>query len=513
MADRSIERWIKSALGYPIVEVEGLPVTAFGELQVEQKTPQVQLRFPYNVVPADIGQVLTNNASSSVSVASAVASVTCAGAYPAFSQIRTVDTLRYGPGQGAEFLGTCAFTTGVALSSQVFGVGDDDEGLYFGYNGTSFGILERSFGSLEVKSLTITAPESGGAGNITITLDSTAVTVAIAENDTIAEVVAAIVAASADFFNAGRGWEVYTEDNLTVKFISLVAENAGGTFSFADTDSTGVTASSFSEPVAGVAPTETWIAQASWNGDVMDGTGPSGMTLDPTKLNVFKISFQYLGAGAREYFIESQSTGHLVLVHTTQSTNQNTIPWVRDPTFHLNMIAKTESGYSGGALVMKTASMGGFIQGIESKKGVRRGVAVTKSLTTSEQPFLIISNSVVFNSIINKISVFPDVVIIANESGTKDLTVNIKKKPTSITGAAALTAIQAGVSVMSYGSTGTAVVGGSNLLSFVIAPSSQIVVNLADLQATIHPEERFVFTGIGGGSLIASISITWIERM
>jgi len=495
------------------VSISG-PLTAFGELQTESKTPQVQLRFPYNAVPTDIGQVLTNNASSSVSVANAVASVTCAGAYPAFSQIRTVDTLRYGPGQGAEFLGTCAFTTGVALSSQVFGVGDDDEGLYFGYNGTTFGILEKSFGSLEVKSLTITAGESTGAGNITITLDGTAVTVAIGAGDTIAEVCAAIVAESAAIFNAGRGWEVNTEDNVTVKFISLVAENAAGAFSFVDTDSTGVTAGAFSEPVAGAAPTEVWTAQTAWNGDVMDGTGPSGMTLDPTKLNVFKIQFQYLGAGGREFYIESQTTGQLVLVHTIHYTNQNTIPWCRDPTFHLNLIAKTESGYSGSALVMKTSSMGGFIQGVESPEGVRRGVSVTKSMSTTEQPLLILSNNVVFNSLVNKITVFPDIVIIANESTSKDLTVNIKKNPTSITGAAALTSIQSGVSVMSYGSTGTAIVGGANLLSFVVGPAGQVVVNLADLVAKIHPEERIVFTGsVASGSPAASISITWVERV
>ena len=43
-----------------------LPLTAFGEVQTESKTPHVQLIFPYNVVPPDIGQVLTNIASSSV---------------------------------------------------------------------------------------------------------------------------------------------------------------------------------------------------------------------------------------------------------------------------------------------------------------------------------------------------------------------------------------------------------------------------------------------------------------
>ena len=457
--------------------------------------------------------MLTNNASSSVTVADAQASVTCAGAYPAFSQIRTQDTLRYGPGQGAEFLGTCAFTAGVALSSQVFGPGDDDEGLYFGYNGTSFGVMRRAYGSLEIKSLEITAGADGTGGTFTITMDGTAVTITVLANDTIAEVCAAIVAAQADFFNAGRGWEVHTDDNVSVEFISLVAENASGSFSFADVDS-GVTATGgFVEDVAGVAPTETWVAQADWNGDKMDGTGVSGMTLDPTKGNVYKIQFQYLGYGAQEFFIEDQLTGYLQLVHTFKYTNQNTVPWCLDPTFHLNLIAKTESGYSGGALTMKTSSLAGFIQGQENPDGVRRGVAVTESITTSEAVFLIIHNELDFNSRKNKITVYPDFVTITNESSTKDLTVNLKKNPTSITGAVALTDIQTGVSVMQWSQTGTTVVGGANLLSFVIAPTSLLQVDLSALRAKVRPGERYVFTGKGGGSLIASMSITWVERV
>ena len=141
-----------------------IPITAFGEMQVAERTPQVQLRFPYNAIPPDIGQVLTNNVGSSVTVANGQASVMCAGSYPSFAQIRTLDTIRYGPGQGAEFEGTCAFTTGVALSSQVFGPGDDDEGLYFGYNGTSFGVMRRAYGSLEIRTLTITGAADAGGG-------------------------------------------------------------------------------------------------------------------------------------------------------------------------------------------------------------------------------------------------------------------------------------------------------------------------------------------------------------
>lgn len=44
-------------------------------------------------------------------------------------------------------------------------------------------------------------------------------------------------------------------------------------------------------------PVDNAVAQASWNVDVMDGTGPSGVTMDWTKTQQFVIDFEWLSAG------------------------------------------------------------------------------------------------------------------------------------------------------------------------------------------------------------------------
>lgn len=496
----------------PHVKAAG-PNTAFGELQVESKTPQVQIRYPYNIVHPDIGQSLTNKSGSTVTASDGQAIVTCSSTAESFSQIRTLDTLRYGPGQGAEMLGTCVFTTGVANSSQVFGPGDDDEGFFFGYNGADFGILHRYGGSLEIKSLEITGAATG-TGTITITMDGTAVPIEVTSGDSIATVTRKIVAEATAFGNAGRGWEVHTDDNVSIEFISLVAETAGGAFSFVDTDTTGVTAGAFSTEVVGVAPTEDWVAQTSWNVDVMDGTGPSGVTLDPTKGNVFKVSFQYLGYGAITYEIENPSTGAFQVVHILEWANANTTPTMRDPTLHLTLIAKTESGYTGGALTMKTASMAGFIQGIESSKGIRRSISVEKSISTTETPLLILYNELDFNSLKNKVSAYPDFTSFATES-TKPTTLRLYREPTEITGATALTDIETNVSVMQYSSTGTAVVGGERVLTFIMSGNGGGSRNLKDLEIQIRPGERYVLTAqiASGNNSLVNASYTWIERI
>ncbi len=45
------------------------------------------------------------------------------------------------------------------------------------------------------------------------------------------------------------------------------------------------------------APIDTTITQANWNGDKLDGTGPSGRIIDVTKTQILAIDFEWLGVG------------------------------------------------------------------------------------------------------------------------------------------------------------------------------------------------------------------------
>lgn len=483
--------------------------TAFGEKAVAEKTPQVQVKFPYGI-NTDIVTTLANNAGSSVTSTNGYAIITCAAATEAHAQLKSLDNIRYGPGQGATTMFTAAFITGgVANSHQLAGAGNGDEGFFFGYNGTSFGILRRELGSSEIKSLAISNTATG-TGNITITLDNTAVTVAITSGWTVAETVEAIVA-TVGFANAGRGWETHTHDDVSVEFTSFVAENAGGTFSFVDTDTTGV-AGVFSEPVAGVAPTESWVAQTAWNGDVMDGTGQSKMILDQTMLNVFCIQFQYLGAGKVIFQLEA-SDGNFTTVHTMFYANTAQIPTLVNPTLHLSLIAQTNGSYAGAALEMRTASLSGFIEGKEAGFGIRKAVSNEKSMTTTEQVLLILHNKLDFASKVNKISVYPDFITLATEA-SKPVEIIIWANPTRVDGGGVLTDISSN-SVMQHSGTGTTIVGGSELAIFQVETGASIVLNFKDFAAKLRPGDRWVVTGRvhSGSSGNATAGFNWLERI
>jgi hypothetical protein len=69
-------------------------------------------------------------------------------------------------------------------------------------------------------------------------------------------------------------------------------------------------------------PTLTTVAQSSWNGDKLDGTGASGITLDPTKTQIFFMDLEWLGVGiVRTGFVLN---GVYVICNTFYNANVQT---------------------------------------------------------------------------------------------------------------------------------------------------------------------------------------------
>lgn len=61
------------------------------------------------------------------------------------------------------------------------------------------------------------------------------------------------------------------------------------------------------------------VSQSEWNGDKMDGTGPSGITLDLTKAQILWMDFEWLGVGSvRCGFIIN---GQYIVCHTFNNAN------------------------------------------------------------------------------------------------------------------------------------------------------------------------------------------------
>lgn len=71
---------------------------------------------------------------------------------------------------------------------------------------------------------------------------------------------------------------------------------------------------------------DTVIEQADWNGDSMDGTGPSGLTLDTSKTNLYIINFAWLGVGSVQFRVEIDRVSYVV--HTQHHANSLAVPYM-----------------------------------------------------------------------------------------------------------------------------------------------------------------------------------------
>jgi len=119
-----------------------IPRSAFGEVEVVEPTPVVQADFIYNVNADVVDSTVTG--SGTVTQADSMVVLQTTAATSSSAKVETKRYLKYRPGQGCHVRGTALFTTGVANSEQLFGAGDSVDGLFFGFNGTSFGIMTRN---------------------------------------------------------------------------------------------------------------------------------------------------------------------------------------------------------------------------------------------------------------------------------------------------------------------------------------------------------------------------------
>lgn len=391
--------------------------TAFGEQSIAELTPIVQVDFPYNI-NTQLMETRLNNGAASIATQRLKIST---GAFANQSVIALTRTpVKYNPGQGGLVRFTSIYTTGVANSTQIHGVGSESDGYFFGYNGEAFGVLRRSSGSVKIVQLIVTTKASS-AGNVTVTLDGDATLVAVTDATATDATTTANEIAAGDYSNAGTGWRASAHGAI-VTFISYDAAIHGGSYSFIGGLSGAVAAAGITNVVTGVAPTDTWTAQTSWSEDVMDGTGPSGMTLDPTKGNVYQIRYQWLGFGMITFSIEDSTTGKIVPVHKIQYANANTITSVQNPTLPIWMAVKNTSNDSD--IVMFSGSMAGFIEGKKGSSGVRHGTDTTSGSFTVdvETPVITIRNKQVYQGKENRVDILLSFAGLSQDS-TKTATV------------------------------------------------------------------------------------------
>lgn len=134
--------------------------------------------------------------------------------------------------------------------------------------------------------------------------------------------------------------------------------------------------------------TDTAIAQSSWNGDVLNGTGSSGYSLSANKSNILFIDLEWLGVGAvRVGFVID---GKFITAHTFYNANDLTTVYMQTANLPIRFEIERTGTLSAGTYTLQQVcstcmSEGGYApEGIEKMIGtgnVNAGVNLSTANT------------------------------------------------------------------------------------------------------------------------------------
>lgn len=281
----------------------------------------------------------------------------------------------------------------------------------------------------------------------------------------------------------------------------------------------------------------TFIPQSSWNSDKMDGTGASGFTIDPTKINIFEYKFQYLGGGNLFFFVIVPSTGRWVLAHMIQNAGTLTSPVFRDPTMHAMWYSNCYTT-SSIPVIVQGGSVGQFLEGERrflGPKGSFAGTPTSAVTNNTNTLMFALKNSTYFNGIPNRSQAhIRSISFGGNGSGTGSnqpngvISFTLTRNPTggptvwapyngSLGSGTSGSNIIGNSTISSNISPLTTLAGGNTGFTHVVAIGGQSgPIDLSDYEITLNPGETLCFSAnviTQSGTCYIGASVFWVEDL
>jgi hypothetical protein len=237
---------------------------------------------------------------------------------------------------------------------------------------------------------------------------------------------------------------------------------------------------------------DTPVAQASWNVDPMDGSGPSGITLDLTKAQILFMDLEWLGVGTvRIGFVIN---GNFYVCHNFHHANLITSTYITTASLPLRYEI-TNTGATSGASTLKqicstVLSEGGYeLRG--SQQAVGTPITTPRTLTTGGTLYPIVSIRLKSTKL-DAIAVATAISIIGNTAANYNWQVVAAGTTTGGSWVSAGTN-----SSVEYNLTGTSFTGGRILASGYFTATASTSVSVDILRAALFSNqlERDGLTG------------------
>ena len=148
-----------------------------------------------------------------------------------------------------------------------------------------------------------------------------------------------------------------------------------------------------------------FIAQSNFNCDTIDGNGPSGFNIDTSKLNIFRISYGWLGAAPIKFQV-MRSDGVWITFHVIQQPNTSTGTHFKNPVLPIRAEVKNSGNTTD--IKLRTPSWNAGLAGNFTTPASRffsKSNSTTVPSTGAETHVLTLRNKSTFNSVTNRTEV------------------------------------------------------------------------------------------------------------
>lgn len=471
-------------------------VSPFGESIVVEPSPRVQVDAVEGLLATDV-ETYTDGVSGSASVSGQLFVVTTGTSAGGYGTVRTRRQLRYRAGEGMSFKLTGKSSTPAANSLQLFGAFNACDGLFFGYNGTTWGILRRIPGDIGIYRLTLTVPPTG-AETATITLNGVAFTMALAAAPSLASACETI----ANRVGGYTGYLAPTANQATVTWLQTVPATAGGAYTFS---STGTAAGTIATVQAG-APNDIvtgWVPRANWNVDTMPG-------LDPLNLGPFMFRCGYLGAAPIEAYVMTDTGWRLV--HRISYPFVYGVPLFKNPTMRLGWVAASLGSTTN--LTVSGASACGEVLGKVLSLRDPTVVEATATATTTETAILSVRVRREFNGRVCSREWMPVHLQAAIETANRLVQVRVYINPT-VVGAHEWSYLDQSNSALEVSTAAVTVSAstGRKVASGTVPTGAPLMEPLHELDIRLEPGDVMVVTiDAASNTAVATVSISGLEE-
>lgn len=258
------------------------------------------------------------------------------------------------------------------------------------------------------------------------------------------------------------------------------------------------------------------IGQEDFNGDTLDGNGNSKYVYNPTMINIFRITYGYLGTAEIKYQIQVSinNVTQWLTFHTIDRRNKFAATSIVSPYLPLSM--EVENGATTENVVLQTGSIyAGVFDGSLDDRAARffSANANKVGITGINQRLVVFHNKPTFRSVDNLIEAIL-VYFTAGVESNKPVTINIYKLPDQTTATGAWTNVDTNNSTFEYSLDTTLDLTNAELMvSFALGKSTNVQAHLSDLFVNLLPDEYAGITidNATGGTSDVNITFRWKE--